>query len=328
MTAAPDAGLALEVSGLTKTYATGLFHKRRYEALRGVSFSVPRGEIFGYLGPNGSGKTTTLKVLMGLIFADSGMVSVLGRRLEDRAWRHEVGYLPEHPYFYDYLTPSEYLDYAGRLFGMAPGLIADRSRELLDLVGLGRSADVPLRRFSKGMVQRLGLAQAMLNDGALLFLDEPMSGLDPIGRRLVRDVILSLKERGKTVVFSTHILSDAETLCDRIALLRSGELLRVGRLDEILRLDVAHLEVLVAGLDAAALAGLPLAAARRRAVGERARLRPRLHVAEGGLGPVVSAVEAAGGRVLSVHPVRQSLEEYFFREMGGAEALARSLEAE
>jgi ABC-2 type transport system ATP-binding protein len=324
MTPAPDPTLALEVSGLSKSYVTGLFRRRRYDALRAVSFSVPRGEIFGYLGPNGSGKTTTLKLLMGLIFKDAGSVTVLGRPLHDRAWRGEVGYLPEHPYFYDYLTPAEYLDYAGRLFGMPRGLIADRARDLLALVGLGRSADVPLRRFSKGMVQRLGLAQAMLNDGALLFLDEPMSGLDPIGRRLVRDVILSLKERGKTVVFSTHILSDAETLCDRIALLRSGELLKAGRLDEILSLDVEHLEVLVSGLDAAGLAGLPLAPEQRRAVGDRARL----HVAEGGLGALVSAVEAAGGRVLSVQPVRQTLEEYFFREMGGAEALARSLEAE
>lgn len=315
-----SAGAALQVSGLTKSYTSGIFRRRRHLVLKGVGFGVARGEIFGYLGPNGSGKTTTLKVLLGLVFADAGSVRILGRDVADAAWRGQVGYLPEHPYFYDYLTPTEYLDYAGRLFGMPTELVRERSRQLLEQVGLRRSAGLPMRRFSKGMVQRLGLAQAMLNDPELLFLDEPMSGLDPIGRRMVRDVIATLRERGKTIFFSTHILPDAETLCDRIGVLRGGELLAAGRLDEILNLDVSHMELLVAGVSEPAL--LPVEADSVRRVGDRLRLL----VAEQKIGGLVTAVESAGGRILSVQPVRQSLEDYFFRELGGDDAAARALE--
>lgn len=315
---------ALEITGLSKSYPVGFLRPHRVPALRNVSLAVPDGEIFGYLGPNGSGKTTTLKILMGLIFADAGEVRVLGHPLADPAWRYRAGYAPEHPYFYDYLTPREYLAYAARLLAMPSREAEARSRELLALVGLSRSADMPLRRFSKGMVQRLGLAQAMLNDPDVLFLDEPMSGLDPIGRRLVRDIILSLRARGRTVFFSTHILSDAEALCDRIAVLRAGELLSVGRLDEILDLRVSHVEVLAAGLSAEAAAGLPVTAGGQRALGERTRLE----VAETELGRVVAAIEAAGGRILSVQPVRQSLEDYFFRELGQQAHPSRSLEEE
>src|SRR5688572_2530194 len=188
---------ALEVRGLAKTYRVGFLGRKHHPALRGLDLTVERGEILGYLGPNGSGKTTTLKILMGLVFPDAGSVTVLGSPFQDRAWRHRVGYLPEQPYFYDYLSAHEYLDYAGRLFGMAAAARRDRARELLDRVGLRRSADVPLRRMSKGMMQRVGIAQALINDPDLVFLDEPMSGLDPIGRRLMRDIILGLKTEGK-----------------------------------------------------------------------------------------------------------------------------------
>jgi ABC-2 type transport system ATP-binding protein len=239
---------------------------------------------------------------------------VLGQPLAARGWRYRVGYLPEHPYLYDYLTPAEYLDYVGRLFGLPSARRRERTRELLALVGLEGAAGQPMRRFSKGMVQRAGLAQALVNDPELLILDEPMSGLDPIGRRLVRDLIVAQRRAGKTVLFSTHILSDAETLCDRVAVLRGGRLLKVGPLGDLLQLDVAHLEVLAAGLPGSFT--FPGTAVRSERVGDRLRI----DVAEGGLGPVVAAVEAAGGRVLSVQPVRQSLEEYFFREMGGRAA--------
>jgi ABC-2 type transport system ATP-binding protein len=201
----------------------------------------------------------------------------------------------------------------GRLFGLPAGLRRQRSADLLQLVGLSRSADLPMRRFSKGMTQRAGLAQALLNDPEIVFLDEPMSGLDPLGRRLVRNVILDLKSRGKTVFFSTHILHDAETLCDRVGVLRGGRLLEAGRLNEILRLDVSHMEVLVSGVDPEHLppeAGLVAS----RSIGERLSLE----VAEAGLGRLILAVESAGGRVLSVSPVRQSLEDYFFQEMKDA----------
>jgi ABC-2 type transport system ATP-binding protein len=302
--------LPLVVRGLSKSYKVGHVFRKVRPALQDLDLEVRHGEILGYVGPNGSGKTTTLKLLTGLLHPDRGAGWVFGEPLASRAWRYRVGYLPEHPYLYDYLTPAEYLDYAGRIFGLARPARRQRARELLARVGLEASAALPMRRFSKGMVQRVGLAQALVNDPELLILDEPMSGLDPIGRRLVRDLILEQRTRGKAVLFSTHILSDAETLCDRVAVLRAGRLLRVGPLGELLRLDMAHVEVLVAGV-AAEAPGLD-SALRRERVGDRLRLE----VAEGHLGPLISAVEGAGGRVLSVQPIRQSLEDYFVREMG------------
>jgi len=301
---------ALETSGLSKSYPTGAFHQRRRSALEDLTLTVRRGEVFGYLGPNGSGKTTTLKVLLGLLRADRGTARVLGVPHEERGWRYRTGYLPENPYLYDYLTPAEYLDYAGRLFGMTASDRRDRAAQMLERVGLAESARVPMRRFSKGMLQRAGLAQALLNDPDLVFLDEPMSGLDPIGRHMVKEVILDLRSRGRTVFFSTHILSDAESLCDRVGLLRAGRLVTAGRLDEILRIDVAHTEVLASGVDAALLERLP-GLKGRRALGERWSLQ----VEEKSLGPVVQDIQQAGGRVLSVLPVRESLEDYFVRAM-------------
>jgi ABC-2 type transport system ATP-binding protein len=301
---------ALRTLGLSKRYRIGHLFPTYRPALVSLDLEVTRGEILGYVGPNGSGKTTTLKLLTGLLRPDSGEAWVLGQPLQQRGWRLQVGYLPENPYLYDYLTPSEYLDYAGRLFGLPSGRRRERTRELLTLVGLDRSAHLPMRRFSKGMLQRAGLAQALVNDPALLILDEPMSGLDPIGRRLVRDLILAQRTAGKTVLFSTHILSDAETLCDRVALLKAGRLVKTGALGELLRLDISHMEVLAAGLspDAPALAGLAL---RMQPVGDRLRIE----IEETALGRVVGAIEGAGGRVLSVTPVRQTLEDYFVAEM-------------
>ncbi|PYQ49402.1 MAG: ABC transporter [Acidobacteria bacterium] len=277
-----DESAALRIEGLSKSYRVGHLRPRRKPALHDLSLSVPRGEVFGYLGPNGSGKTTTLKVLMGLAFADAGAAWLLGRPLRDPRCRERVGYLPENPYLYDYLTPAEYLDYVGRLFGMAKAARVSRTRE---------------------------------NSPELVFLDEPMSGLDPIGRRMVREIILDLRGKGSTVVFSTHILSDAETLCDRVALLRAGRLVAVGRLDEILQIDVSHMEVLVSRLDPERAAKLPGDPRRRRAMGERWVLQ----VSESELGALVGAVEEAGGRILSVQPVRQSLEDFFFQEMASTE---------
>jgi ABC-2 type transport system ATP-binding protein len=312
MTPAVDGALALDIRGLSKSYRIGHIFQKKRLVLDKLSLQVRKGEIFGYLGPNGSGKTTTLKLVTGLLYPDAGEVFVLGRPLADPAWRYRVGYLPEHPYLYDYLTPAEYLDYAGRLFDLPAAERRDRAKSLLERLGLARSAHVQMRRFSKGMVQRAGVAQALMNDPELVILDEPMSGLDPIGRRLIRTLISELKERGRTVLFSTHILSDAETLCDRVAVLREGRLLDVGPLSGILHVDVAHMEVLASGLDGEALAAPGIAA--REALGERWRLQ----VEEASLGKVVSAVEAAGGRILSVQPVRQSLEDYFFKELGRA----------
>ncbi len=303
---------ALSVSHLSKSYGVGFLARVRRAALTDLSLEVARGEVFGYLGPNGSGKTTTIKALMGLVFPDSGDARVLGLALRDPAWRSRVGYLPEQPYFYDYLTPSEYLDYVGRLFGLSRAVRSERAASLLAQVGLSEARDVSVRRFSKGMAQRLGLAQALLNDPELVILDEPMSGLDPIGRRLVGDVILGLKRQGRTVFFSTHILPDAERLCDRVALLRGGRLLKAGRLDEILGQDDTHpLEILVSG---GSLAGLPEPARAGVRMGERSQV----FVPEPALSATIEALARGGSRILSVQPVRPSLEDYFIKEMGQA----------
>ena len=304
----------VSISNLTKSYRVGFLHRGSRPALVDLSLDVLPGEIFGYLGPNGAGKTTTLKVLMGLSFPDSGRASILGLPLADAGWRYRVGYLPEHPYFYDYLTASEYLDYAGQLFGLARAERRKRTRTLLDRLGLAPSAEVPLRRYSKGMSQRLGLAQALINEPELLFMDEPMSGLDPIGRRLVRDLILELKAQGRTVFFSTHILSDAEALCDRVALLRGGKLTSVGRLDEILDHSISHVEVLLSGGNAAELDRHVEGVRQSRILGERRRLE----VDEDAVVAVLEAALRAGARILSVQPVRQSLEDYFMKEMAAS----------
>jgi ABC-2 type transport system ATP-binding protein len=308
----------LEIENLTKSYRVGHLVGRRRTAVQDLSLNVGRGEVFGFLGPNGAGKTTTLKALTGLVRPDSGRIRILGHPYESRAWRYQVGYLPEHPYLYDYLTPLEYLDYVGRLFGMAPEARRDRARTLLEKVGLARSAELPMRRFSKGMVQRAGLAQALMNDPELALLDEPMSGLDPLGRRLVRDIILELRDRGKTVFFSTHILSDAEALCDRVALLREGRVVSQGRLDEILGLNVTHLEVLASGLTDEQVRALPQVKGTVR-LGERWQIE----VEETALAALVEGVQRSGGHVLSVLPCRQSLEEYFVARVAGAGAMAR-----
>jgi ABC-2 type transport system ATP-binding protein len=311
MTMAEGQPSALEVRKLSKAFPFGFLHRQRRPVLRGLDFEVRSGEVFGYLGPNGSGKTTTLKILMGLVFADGGSARILGTPAEDAAWRPRVGYLPEHPYFYDYLSPMEYLDYVGSLFGLSPSARKERSRRLIALVGLEKSGHVPMRRFSKGMIQRLGLAQALVNDPELIILDEPMSGLDPLGRHLVRKIILDLKKQGRTIFFSTHILPDAETLCDRVALIRSGSLVKVGRIDEILSQEISHMEVLLSGGSAGVLASLDGVRSRAE-LGER----HRLEVDETALMGVLQAATGAGARVLSVMPVRQSLEDYFFQNMG------------
>src|ERR1051326_7763147 len=238
---------AIEILGLEKTYMVGFWRKRPKRALQPLHLTVEEGEIFGFLGPNGAGKTTTLKMLMGLVFPTAGTARILGRDWTDPEVKAQIGFLPEQPYFYDYLTAHELLNYYGQLSGVPGKGREQRIAEVLQRVGLIDVKGVQLRKFSKGMLQRAGIAQAILHDPKLVFLEEPMSGLDPLGRREVRDLMEQLKQEGKTVFFSTHILSDAEALCDRVAIIHLGELRRVGSISELTANVLGRIELIWRG---------------------------------------------------------------------------------
>src|SRR5580704_7946847 len=298
---------AIEIQSLTKDYAVGFWRKKLRRSLDSLSLEVHEGEAFGFLGPNGAGKTTTLKLLMGIIFPTSGTARILGRPIDDVAMHRDIGYLPEQPYFYDYLTARELLDYFARFFGFSAAERNERVNKYLDLVGLASASNVQLRKFSKGMMQRVGIAQAILHEPKVVFLDEPMSGLDPVGRREVRDIILELKRQGRTVFFSTHILSDAEMLCDRVGVLVGGKLQGVGAPREMVSVEVHSMEILFELPEGRALpAGL---AEKATHTGNRYRIE----VPEGDLYATLEKLRECDARILSVQPVRPSLEEYFFR---------------
>src|ERR1700719_2513419 len=261
---------AIEIEGLTKDYPVRFWQQRLRRSLDHLTLRVEDGEIFGFLGPNGAGKTTTLKVLMSIIFPTSGTARVRGKSIDDVRMHREIGYLPEQPYFYDYLTARELLEYYARLFGFGRADRRERITRFLKRVGLAQAADVQLRKFSKGMLQRVGIAQAILHDPQVIFLDEPMSGLDPVGRREVRDIILDLKKQGRTIFFSTHILSDAEMLCDRVAVLLDGKLRGVGSPGEIVSMEIEGMEILFeVGKEHALPANI---AARAKNIGNRYRI--------------------------------------------------------
>src|SRR3954468_5861115 len=238
---------AIEILGLEKIYRVGFWRKRPKRALQPLHLTVEEGEVFGFLGPNGAGKTTTLKMLMGLVFPSGGSARILGREWTDPEVKAQIGFLPEQPYFYDYLTAHELLDYYGQLSGVPAKDRKRRVEEVLLRVGLTDVKGMQLRKFSKGMLQRVGIAQAIVHDPKLVLLDEPMSGLDPLGRREVRDLIQELNQEGKTIFFSTHILSDAEPLCDRVAVLNHGELRGVGAVDELTSTVQGKIEVVWQG---------------------------------------------------------------------------------
>jgi len=310
-----SAHTAVEISGLTKDYEVGFWRKRKVRALDGLSLAVERGEIFGFLGANGAGKTTTIKILMRLMYPSAGRARILGRDIDDISMHARIGYLPEHPYFYDYLTAREFLEYCAELFGYAR---AERKRRAADLLARVRleekSWDKQLRKFSKGMLQRVGLAQALVNDPSVVFLDEPMSGLDPVGRREVRDLIASLREHGTTVFFCSHILSDIEVLCDRAAILRRGRLAHVGRLEELRAAGGGRsMELVVSGASAAqleaALAGVGGARVTPTPAGARVEVESEVKVDE-----ALRAVRAAGASLVAVQPVGNPLEELFVNE--------------
>lgn len=309
----PGAGpeSVIRVVDLAKTFHLGFFRKR-VEAVRSMTFEVRRGEVFGFLGPNGAGKTTTLKMLMGLIFPSRGRAEVFGEPVPSIRARRRLGYLPETPYFYEYLTPEEFLDFAGALCDVPARERKRRASGLIDRVGLAHAAGRPLRKFSKGMLQRIGIAQALMGDPELVILDEPMTGLDPIGRKEIRDLILELRAEGKTVLFSTHILPDVEMTCDRVAIAVSGRLRSVGALGALLSARLLATEVV---LRAAADGRLP-------AIPGGARRLP-----DAGLGDLAVELPAGvdvdaflragmdlGARVMAVVPRRESLEDLFLRE--------------
>src|SRR2546422_39503 len=246
--------MVIELTQLTKDYETGFLRKKRVRALDHLSLEVRRGEIFGFLGPNGAGKTTTLKLLMRLIYPTSGTARILGRAIEDISMHARIGYLPENPYFYDYLTAREFLSYCGQLFGQKHSTRTSRTEALLTRVSLEKKSwNLQLRKFSKGMLQRVGLAQALINNPEIVFLDEPMSGLDPVGRREVRDLIASLRAEGKTVFMCSHILSDIEVLCDSVAILKGGRLAHTGSLAELRAGEANSVEVIATRADAEVL---------------------------------------------------------------------------
>lgn len=306
----------IEIKGLTKDYEKGFWKKKKIRALDDLSLQVEGGQIFGFLGGNGAGKTTTIKLLMSLIFPTEGSAKILGAEIGDPAMHQKIGYCPESPYFYDYLKADELMVYFGRLFGMDKGSAEKRSAELLTRVGLEKKDwKRQLRKFSKGMLQRVGLAQSLINDPEIVFMDEPMSGLDPIGRRQVRELIAELREEGKTVFMSSHILTDIEALCDNVAILRKGRLVEEGNLAELLRSTAqdSGFEVSVGGIESSVFKE-----AIKGKIASEINVKPggfSLNVAnEQDVEAVLASLNKLGGRLIGVNPVRQSLEELFVRE--------------
>jgi ABC-2 type transport system ATP-binding protein len=302
---------AIEINGLEKIYTVGFLRKKERHALKPFQLTVQTGEIFGYLGPNGAGKTTTLKILMGLIFPSAGSAKILDLDMWDHKVKAQLGFLPEQPYFYDYLTGGELLDYLAQLSGVPA---RDRKRkvdEMLARVGMSGAKNLQLRKFSKGMLQRVGIAQAIVHDPKIVFLDEPMSGLDPVGRREVADLIRQLKDEGKTVFFSTHILSDAEALCDRVAVIHEGMLRGVGVVADLVSNVQGKTEIFWHG--ASAVGAIAALGGECRVSGDVIRgviPEPKLDAA-------LEALRRSNARLISVNPIRSTLEDYFVERIGG-----------
>src|SRR6201997_1824583 len=305
---------AIEIKGLEKVYTIGFLRKKPRQALFPLHLSIEDGEIFGFLGPNGAGKTTTLKLLMGLVFPTSGSARILGREWTDPAIKAQIGFLPEQPYFYDYLTAHELLDYYGQLSGVPAKDRKHRIEEVLARVGLTDVKGVQLRKFSKGMLQRAGIAQAILHDPKVIFLDEPMSGLDPVGRREVRDLMEQLKHEGKTVFFSTHILSDAEALCDRVAIIYKGQLRGVGAVAELTSTVQGKVDLVWQGTQVPA--SIKALGADCHVSGDTVRAV----IPESQQDAAIDALRRERLRLISLTPVRTSLEEYFVEKTQKADS--------
>jgi len=300
---------AIEILDLEKTYFVGFWHKRPKPALRPLRLDVGEGEVFGFLGPNGAGKTTTLKLLMGLVSPSGGTARILGMDLDDPHVKAQIGFLPEQPYFYDHLTAQELLTYYAQLSGVPAKEQPSRIAAMLDRLGLSDAARVQLRKYSKGMLQRVGLAQAILHNPKVVFLDEPMSGLDPMGRRDVRELIQELRTEGKTVFFSTHILSDAEALCDRVAVIHQGELRGVGAVAQLTAQSQGKVEIIFCAQSVPA--GLASLGAVARISGEMVNAVVPEEQQEAAL----DILRQEHIRLISLTPVRSSLEEYYVQKL-------------
>jgi ABC-2 type transport system ATP-binding protein len=306
--------LAIRTENLSKDFSIGFWRPRPYRALYDLNMEVAQGEVFGFLGPNGAGKTTTLKLLMQLIYPTSGRAEILGRPVGDIGVKRRIGYLPESPYFYDYLTAEELLLYFADLFGYRRQERRERVARLLDEVGIGQERRLQLRKFSKGMIQRVGIAQALVNDPEVLFLDEPMSGLDPLGRRQVRDLILKLRDRGCTVFFSSHVLSDAEALCSRVGILAGGKLVASGRIADLQAFEVHGWELVIGGVGPALLERYRSRIDRVTPLGDqRYSLELPLHPAPELL---LADLLAGGAKLVSLNPMRVTLEDFFVKKVG------------
>ena len=317
---------AIRIEDLTKDYAIGFWRRRSYRALVRLTLEIDSGEVFGFLGPNGAGKTTTLKLLMQLIFPTSGRAEILGRPVGDISTRRRIGYLPENPSFYDYLTAEELLGYFGNLFGYSGPDRRKRVSALLDRVGIGAERRLQLRKFSKGMIQRVGIAQALLNDPEVVFLDEPMSGLDPLGRRDVRQLILDLRDQGRTVFFSSHILADAEALCRRVAVVAGGRLAASGALADILAFQVHGWELVMSGVSPELVARIKPAIRRATEI-SAGRYSFELSLDQ----PperILAELTASGASLVSLNPTRDTLEDFFMKRVAEMGRGARAPQAE
>jgi len=294
----------LRIENLHKSFKTGFIPKRK-KILKGLSIEVQAGEIFGYLGPNGAGKTTTIKCILGLIFPDAGKIELFGHPHLSLKAKEKIGFLPENPYFYDYLTATEFLRFYSDITLVKKEDKHSRISNLLDMVGLKHAADLQLRKFSRGMLQRIGLAQSLINNPTLVLLDEPLGGLDPVGRKEMRDVIVKLKEEEKTVFLSSHILQDIEMICDRVAILVEGEIINQGSLQDLISEKVLFTEVTLSGVDLNDLGGL---GQLYSAAGERILLRV---FDEDKIEEVFQRVKEKKGRIHTLIPRTETLEDLF-----------------
>jgi ABC-2 type transport system ATP-binding protein len=310
---------AIETQNLSKEYPHGFLHLQKKTSLEDLTMQVQDGEVFGFLGPNGAGKSTTIKLLMGIIFPTSGSAKLLGKPASDVSMHRDIGYLPEQPYFYDYLTAAEVLDYFARFHGFSAVERGERVRTMLKKVGLETAEKLQLRKFSKGMLQRVGLAQAILHDPKLVILDEPMSGLDPVGRREVRDIILELKNAGKTILFSTHILPDAEMLCDRVGVIVGGKLRGVGAPSSIVGVKITGMEIIFDLADGAGVEKI-------RAKVHKSGAAYRISVGESEVYSTLQELRAVEARILSVTQIKPTLEDFFLELVGKDRAQAAGVE--